>query len=356
MKIRSLTSRVEDFGLVRPYTIAFRTVTAVQSVIVEVESDTGLSGLGAASPEPFVTGESLQDCRQALEDGAIGWIEGREITAPAPLCRELQQRMPMTPAARAAVDIALHDLYAKALGLPLVEVLGRAHQGLPTSITIGIKSPEETVSEANEYLGRGFRVLKVKTGQSLDEDLERLHRLREHVGPHVAIRVDPNQGYSANAVVKFFEATENLGIEFVEQPMAAEKIEALRALPKTIRKRIAADESLLDETDAAKLAGAPPACGIFNVKLMKCGGVWSAGRIATIAEASGVELMWGCMDESVISISAALHAALASPATRYLDLDGSLDLARDLVEGGFALENGVMRTRRSPGLGLMPST
>jgi L-alanine-DL-glutamate epimerase-like enolase superfamily enzyme len=80
--------------------------------------------------------------------------------------------------------------------------------------------------------------------------------------------------------------------------------------------------------------------------------VWSAGRIAAIAETAGIELMWGCMDESIVSISAALHAAFASPATRYLDLDGSLDLARDVVSGGFALQDGVMRTLDRPGLGV----
>ncbi len=120
--------------------------------------------------------------------------------------------------------------------------------------------------------------------------------------------------------------------------------------------RIAADESLHGESDAlgARRAAGDPACGIYNIKLMKCGGIWPALRIAAIAETAGVALMWGCMDESRISIAAALHAAFASPATRYLDLDGTLDLARDVVEGGFTLENGVMRTTGAPGLGVSP--
>ena len=96
----------------------------------------------------------------------------------------------------------------------------------------------------------------------------------------------------------------------------------------------------------------PRACGIFNIKLMKCGGVHAAKHIASIAETAEVDLMWGCMDESVVSISAALHAAFSSPATRYIDLDGSLDLARDVADGGFRLEDGVMRTLDTPGLGV----
>jgi len=243
---------------------------------------------------------------------------------------------------------------AKHLGLPLADALGRAHRSLPTSITIGIKPLAETLTEAEGYLGRGFRILKVKVGRSLEEDLERLARLREKVGRAVRIRADANQGYTRAETLRFFEATEALDLEFVEQPVKADAIEELRSLPEGVRRRIAADEALLDETDALRLVAPPGAAGIFNIKLMKCGGVRPALRIAAIAEAAGVDLMWGCMDESVISIAAALHAAFASPATRYLDLDGSLDLARDVADGGFVLEGGVMRTTDAPGLGVTP--
>ena len=129
----------------------------------------------------------------------------------------------------------------------------------------------------------------------------------------------------------------------------------MRSLPGSIRERIAADESLLNEDDARALAAGPRACGIFNIKLMKCGGIAPARRIAAIAEAAGIHLMWGCMDESRISISAALHAALSCPATRSLDLDGSLDLARDVAREGFVLDNGRMRTTGAPGLGIRTS-
>lgn len=350
MKIAEVRTRTEHFELLRPYTIAFRSVEAVENGIVELRTDDGRVGLGAASPEPYVTGESNADCHAALAEDGLQWLLGRDIRTLPALCRELAQHTPHQPAARAAVDIALHDLYAQSLGLPLVEILGRAHDALPTSITIGIKSVEATLEEAGEYLGRGFRVLKVKLGHSLEEDLERLQRLRERIGAQVAIRVDPNQGYSVADVGRFVTATAALDIEFLEQPIAADA--DLRELPAEVRRRLAADESLLNEADALRLAAPEPACGIFNIKLMKCGGVRPARRIAAIAESAGVELMWGCMDESVVSISAALHAALASPATRYLDLDGSLDLARDVAAGGFVLEHGCMRTADAPGLGL----
>jgi L-alanine-DL-glutamate epimerase-like enolase superfamily enzyme len=101
-----------------------------------------------------------------------------------------------------------------------------------------------------------------------------------------------------------------------------------------------------------RLASPPPPAGIFNIKLMKCGGIAPARTIAAIAEAAGLRLMWGCMDESCVGIAAALHTALASPATRYLDLDGSFDLARDIAEGGFVVDRGGLRPTDAPGLGV----
>lgn len=354
MRVVSVDARVEHFELVRPYTIAFRSIDSVENVILEVRTDTGLVGYGCAAPEPFVTGETNEACQAALTGDALDWLVGRDVRELPAHCRELQKRLPDTPAARAAVDVALHDLLGQHLGCPLVEILGRVHDGLPTSITVGIKSVEETLEDAKECVAGGFRILKIKLGHSLDEDLERLAKLREGLDHAIGIRVDPNQGYSAQEVIRFVDETRDLNVEFIEQPMSADDVEAMRGLPEAVRQRLAADETLLSETDALNLVAPPGACGIFNIKLMKCGGVWSGLRIAAIAEAAGVELMWGCMDESRISISAALHAALASPATRYLDLDGSLDLARDVVDGGFVLEDGILRTTDLPGLGVRP--
>ena len=112
MKIVSATSRVEAFGLTRPYTIAFRRIESVENVILRVETESGLTGWGAASPEPRVTGETMDACRDALGREGLEWLPGREVPDFEGLCREAAQRLSGTPAALAAVDIALHDLAA----------------------------------------------------------------------------------------------------------------------------------------------------------------------------------------------------------------------------------------------------
>ncbi len=351
MKITRVESWKSDVALTRPYTIATRTIDAVELFFVRIVADDGLVGHGSASPAEGVTGESAAACGAALAEDNLGWLVGRDPRHLGTLCGELKRASRTTPAARAALDMALHDLFARLLGVPLVDLLGRCHHALPTSITVGIKSTEQALAETEEYLARGFRCLKIKVGLDLEEDLERLTRLRRLAGSEIAIRVDANQGYGPEEARRFHAATAALDLELTEQPLPAAAIADLRALPAEMRRRLAADESLLTEEDALALAAEPAACGIFNIKLMKCGGVSSALAIAAIAEAAGIELMWGCNDESAISIAAALHAAYACPTTRHVDLDGSFDLGTDPGAGGFTVEGGLLRILDEPGLG-----
>lgn len=351
MKVTGIDVRRERLPLTRPYRTAGRTTSAVEIFRVVLTTDTGAIGLGAASPEAVVTGETPEQCAHALEESA-SWLEGAEVRRLGTVLREAGRRMRGAPGALAAVDMALHDLFAKDLGVPLAQALGRVHEGCPTSVTIGILPLEEALALADELVGQGFTALKVKVGESLDHDLELLRRIREKFGRNLRLRADANVGYTAAETIAFLELADPIGLEFLEQPVRARN-DGLRRLPEVWRDRICADESLVDESDALQLAADVPtrACGVFNIKLMKCGGIRPAMRIAAIAEAAGIRLMWGCMDESVIGIAAALHVALASPATRYLDLDGSFDLARDVARGGFTLKDGEMTITDAPGLG-----
>ncbi|AKQ45286.1 chloromuconate cycloisomerase [Rufibacter radiotolerans] len=352
MKIKEINVWKANLELTRPYTIAFKTVSAVENVLVELVAENGLTGIGAGNPSKEVTGEAFSSTWKALQPEHLDWLKGRDLREFQLLCEELPQRFPHNPAARAALDIALHDLFGKYLDVPLVSFLGQHIQKMPTSITIGIKSVEETLAEAEEYVGRGFTHLKVKVGESVEQDLERLVKLREAHGHLVTLRIDANQGWTTYDLANFCTRAQSLDIELIEQPLPGPMVDDLRDLPDAVKDLVAADESLLSPADAFRLAAEPRACGIFNIKLMKCGGVHAGRQIATIAQQAGIDLMWGCNDESIVSISAALHAAFSCSNTRYIDLDGSLDLARDVVSGGFILENGIMRPNGRPGLGV----
>jgi len=352
LRISGITSWGEAVPLVQPYEISSMRIDTVDLFFVRLSTDEGVEGVGSASPAEDVTGESPEACRTALSPKQLSWLGERDPRDLDELARELERSHRKTPAARAAMDMALHDLVARSEGVPLVDLLGRCHDVLPTSVTIGISSVEETLADAEGFLGRGFRCLKVKTGRACDEDVERLTMLRKTVGPQVSIRIDANQGYSIEEARRLGDLAGELDLELIEQPLPAALDSELRTLPASTRRIIAADESLHGDEGAKNLAADPPACGIFNIKLMKCGGIRPALAIAEIAESASIDLMWGCNDESVVSIAAALHAAYACPRTRYLDLDGSFDLARDPAKGGFVVEEGCLRLLDRPGLGV----
>lgn len=352
MKIRSVTTWTENLELTRPYRISYETIDSVENVFVKIQLENGIYGIGSGCPAEFVTGENIDSCRTILQTKAESFLAKRNIEDIELICNSLNDGLPSNPAARAAMDIAMYDALSQYKGVPLADLLGRIHDGFYTSITIGIKSIKSAQAEAKEYVGRGFRILKVKTGSNVSFDIELIRKLREIVGPDILIRVDANQGYKINDLEAFVKQTAHDGIEFIEQPFHCDEDSQMDQLSQKIRGLSAADESLQHPNDADRLAVEPHKFGIYNIKLMKCGGVNSSLKIANTAHNSGIDLMWGCMDESIISISAALHSAMASSATKYIDLDGSFDLARDLVSGGFILKDGKMTLKNSPGLGV----
>ncbi|MEM6317331.1 MAG: dipeptide epimerase [Bacteroidota bacterium] len=350
-QVKSIRTYRKNLELTRPYTIAYETFDSVENIFIEIETEGGISAIGAGAPSAFVTGETMES---AVSQFSIveAFLKGADIRKISAIIRRAQQCFSKNPAVLAAIDIALHDAYGKMLGLPLVDLWGRAHQSLPTSVTIGIQSLEDSIAEAKEYQALGFKVLKLKTGKTLLEDIEIFTKIRETVGQEMAIRVDANQGYSVQETEIFYQKTKDLGLELIEQPLPVADYASMQNLSPAVRNCCMADENLKTTKDALTFAQPPLHFGLYNIKLMKCGGIAAGKQIADVAHLGGIGLMWGCMDESIVSITAALHAALSSPATKYLDLDGSLDLAVDVVRGGFLLENGKMRLGEKAGLGV----
>jgi len=351
MKIVRIESWREHAPLSRPYAISSVETSAVELFFVRAITQTE-AGLGSGTPVEFLTGESVEACEAAIAEDKLQALVGLDVRHLGAACAAAGELLRDTPAARAAVDIALHDLHARILDVPLVDLLGRRLGPLPTSITLGIQSTEDALAEVDEYLGRGFRCLKVKIGSGLDSDLERLRAIRARAGPSVRIRVDGNEGYSWDETLRLGECAVELGLELIEQPLPVSRDGELDRLPASLRSLLALDESVHDEHDALEHARSPDRCATYVVKLMKCGGITAARSIAAVASAADRGIMWGCMDESAVSIAAALHTAYASPATRYLDLDGNFDLALDPAGGGFRLVDGELHLLDVPGLGV----
>jgi L-alanine-DL-glutamate epimerase-like enolase superfamily enzyme len=351
MKIKSVKAYRKLLALKRPYTIARDTFYDAEIVFFEVELANGIKGMGASNTDIEVVGESATDTLTNLQSVNVAGLEGKDIRHFLNHIAYYRKIYAKFPGTQAAIDIALHDAFCQWLDVSVVDFYGRHHQKMLTSVTIGIKDVAETLEEAKEYYESGFRALKVKTGREAELDAERIVKLREAYGDHFVIRVDANTGYDLDQLKTFIRLTAGLKVELIEQPLLPGMENELLKLPMEMRAILAADESLKNPRSAFNLAQ-QKVFGIFNIKLMKCGGIAAALQIATIAAQADIDLFWGCNDESMISITAALHAAFACPHTRYIDLDGSLDLAEDIVINGFTLKDGYMIPNNSPGLGL----
>lgn len=353
MKIVAVRAWLENLPLTKPYTIAYHTTSHATIVFLEVELANGIVGLGAASPFEEVVGETPEQTFANLQSAQVlDLLKGKDIRHFQQLIKQADILFPHLPGTLAAIDLALHDAFCKWIGISVLDFYGQQQGPLLTSVTIGIKPIAEMLEEARDYFAQGFRILKIKTGIAVEEDIERVKKLQEQFGTKMKIRVDANQGYDLTALQQFLTATADLALELLEQPLPSGQEENLRSLPAAARQKLVADESLLDANTAIRLARDPQPFAVFNIKLMKCGGITGARSITTIAEAAGLELFWGCNDESIVSIAAALQIAYACSNTRYLDLDGSFDLSRDLVSGGFTLKNGYLYPSSLPGLGL----
>jgi L-alanine-DL-glutamate epimerase-like enolase superfamily enzyme len=255
-------------------------------------------------------------------------------------------------AARAAADMALHDQAARRAGQPLARFLGSERLGLPTSVTLGIEADLGTaVAHGRRRAAEGFRILKIKLGEDWEFDAALVRALRDALGPSMTLRADANQGYGESDAARFLVVAADCGVELLEQPVAAQDRDALARLTRLGSVPIMADEALLDARDAEGLIAAR-AASLFNVKLMKCGGIGPGLAIARRAADAGLGVMVGCNDESRIAIAAGLHFALAAPACDRADLDGHLDLQDDVARGGVRLRDGVLERLDEPGLGV----
>lgn len=352
MRIEEAIPRLVRIPLKTPYTIAHHTFVDVEMVYLEIRLGNGMIGYGSASPAEEVTGETASTVYQHLQSILPEAIVGKDVRDFHQLIAEVGRLCPDSPGTLAAIDIGLHDAYCRMINKPLVDYLGRKVADLPTSVTIGIMSEEDAILAAKEYVSMGFRALKIKTGMDVDADISLMERLRKTLGEQVMLRADANRGYQLHQLRQFLEGTADLALELVEQPLPETEDDELKSLPEKWRALLMADESLHDATAAKRLTQTPMPFGIFNIKLMKCGGILEGIRIAEIADQGSLPVFWGCNDESVCSIAAALHTAYAQPNTRYLDLDGSFELTQDLLQGGFRLEDGMMKIMGMPGLGV----
>ncbi len=352
MKITDIQIETVTIPLVTPFKTALRVVTEIENILVEVVTDSGLSGYGGAAPTAVITGDTSAAIIGGIEHIRNN-IVGLEIENSEVIFQRLNNCLVGNTSAKAAVDMAIYDLRAKALNIPLYQLLGGLAQAIETDVTISLDSPEKMVAESRKRIKEGFRILKIKVGGDPQLDIQRLQLIQEAVGREIKIRIDANQGWSAKQAVLVGKELVTLGIniELMEQPVAARDFVGMRYVRDHLHLPVVADESVFSPRDALELVNLGAVDGL-NIKLMKCGGIYNALKIIAIAEAAGIPCMIGSMMESHVSVTAAAHLAVSQTCISRFDLDAPLFCSINPAIGGITYQGSRVSLADTPGLGI----
>lgn len=247
MYIKSIETFDVAIPLTKPFKTALRTVTTAYSVYVTITMSDGIVGYGEAPPTHVITGESMDSIRYAINEIIAPQLIGMNILQSEQVFQKLNTVLVRNTSAKAAVDMAIHDILAKYAGLPLYQFLGGYRDSLETDFTVSVNDPTEMADDAEQYIKDGFEVLKVKVGiGEIKDDIERIRAIRARVGMTPKLRLDANQGWNAKEAVKAIGLMEDAGlsIEFVEQPVPAWDLEGLKYVTDYTYTPIMADESI----------------------------------------------------------------------------------------------------------------
>lgn len=348
-----------QFGMLRvplktAFKTALRTVEQVEDIVVMVHTDTGHVGYGEAPATAVITGDTHGSIVDAIRHYISPWVMGEDVANLNRITRLIQGAMEKNSSAKAAVEIAVYDLWAQLYGAPLYKLLGGGDPVITSDITISVDTIDKMVADSIAAVERGFDSLKIKVGKDIGVDVERIKAIHAAVENRALLRLDANQGWTAKQAVFAIRALEDAGVrlELVEQPVKARDLDGLRYVTQRVHTPIMADESVFGPTEVIDLIRLR-AADIINIKLMKTGGLSNAIRIADICALHQVECMIGCMLETSISVAAAVHLAVAkADVITKVDLDGPSLCQFDPVDGGVLFNESEISISDAPGLGI----
>ncbi|HCE57985.1 MAG TPA: dipeptide epimerase [Prolixibacteraceae bacterium] len=337
--------------LKKPFVISLGPLTHAGNIYVVISTNIGLTGFGECSPFMTINGESMETgfvVAQYLAKKLIGMnpLEIEKCTVA------MDSVIFGNSSIKSAFDMALYDIAAQNSGVPLYRFLGgKNNKTIQTDYTVSLGDKKTMAEDAVQIKNRGFQFIKVKVGESKEKDIERIRLIRESIGPEIPLRLDANQGWNTNDAVEILNAVADCNIQLCEEPIPRWNFMELPEIREKSPIPIMADESCCDHHDAQRLIDLE-ACELFNIKLGKSAGIFTAIKIIELAEMAGINIQIGGFLESRLGFTASAHLALTSKNIVYFDFDTPLMLIDDPVIGGIQyLENGKIQIPETPGLG-----
>ncbi|MFZ5631665.1 MAG: mandelate racemase/muconate lactonizing enzyme family protein [Bacillota bacterium] len=354
MKIQEVRAFTAHTAFKGSFRTTYGTIDAQPHVFVKMVSDSGQVGWGEASPLPFFTGELAETIETSINN-----CLGPAITDYDPFDLEaihqiMDLKLARATSAKSAIDMAAHDLIAKTLGIPLAKLIGgQLGDSLEVAYAIGEGPIEIMAQEALEKINEGFTTLKIKIGIDPEKDVQVVKRIREAVGGAVNLRLDANQGYDPKTAVHVIRQLEPCNLQYVEQPVPTWNHEGLAFVRDHVEVPIMADESL-HSLDSARRLAEKKAVDLFAIKFIKTGGIYPAKKIAHLAEAFGIGIVFISTFDTHIGQSAGVHFALSLKNRVYAqEALGTLYHEKQITRGAEVIK-GRISALSVPGLGAEP--
>ncbi|NKQ52280.1 chloromuconate cycloisomerase [Amycolatopsis sp. K13G38] len=357
LRIDRVETVIVDIPLRRPHRFARATMDAQPVLYVFVRTAGGVTGVGegVVPGGPWWGGESVETMQLIVERYLAPVLHGRRVDELAAILHDASEVVAANLFAKTAVEVALHDAWARHLGVPVHTLLGGAiRTSVPVTWALGTEPAGAVVEEALAKLDSGMHTsFKLKMG-ALEpaQDVDRVVRIAEKLAGTAGVRVDLNARWDRLTSLTHLPAVAAAGIEMVEQPVPAHDVEALAAISAAIPIPVMADESLRTPADALRLV-ITRAAALFAVKTTKSGGLRATRAIAEVAASAGIPCYAATSIESPVGTAAALHAACASPATGWgSELFGPLLLAEEMLADPLVYDNDGLHLPEGPGLGV----
>ncbi len=353
MRIRSIEPIAVSLPMLKPLIMAGETVARADNILVRIEADDELTGWGEAASAPTMTGETIASMVAAVHYLAPALI-GREVGDIAGACAAMDSRMYANHGAKAAIEIALHDLAGRATGRPVHALLGNKRRSrLPLLGVIGGGDFDGDLADAAAKKAKGFTAFKIKVGvDGPERDAARTRAICDVLGPDYLISADANQGFTTDQAIVFVRAAAEAGLDFLEQPVAAHDLAGMAAVAAASAIAIGADEGIHSADDIARHHAQGAARGV-SLKSIKLGGIAGMLDAARLADDLDMRVNVSCKTgESSIGCAAALHVAAVMPNVAWGLTLTHTGLAKDVTQTPLPIAHGFASVPDAPGLGI----
>lgn len=362
MEIVKINTYIVDVPLENEWKISLYSASTRQHAIVEVITKDGTHGYGEASPSPAFMGETAETIKLVIDNYLSKAIVGKSIFETEKINEIMEKTIYSQMSAKSAIDIAVYDVLAKYLNVPVYNLIGgRYRENIPLTYVIGMKDEESMIQEAKDTILAGYKCIKIKVGRDIKRDIaviKKIHQLIEQKEEEVLIRLDGNQGYSISDAKLLLRSIEGIvPIESLEQPIPKWDLLGMHEIKKNTSIPIMADEAVFNIHDAYNVIKMD-AADIVNLKICKVGGITGAKKIASIFESAGLKCVIGSNLELGIGMAASAHVAVSTPnVSMHNDfICGGYLHSEDITDAKFynIVEDGEIRMWSDYGLGFNP--